>query len=121
MWESRDQPLPGSFPFGPRKDPGNEVVQKAVLEGTRSGSGKVIKEHWDTLIQIWGGAPGTVSLECGESSLNGLQPEVEDEASQPETIPGIESTTKDHINEPKKRKCPTALYVDEKRKKLEKS
>ena len=25
MWESRDQPLPGSFPFRPRKDPGNEV------------------------------------------------------------------------------------------------
>ena len=92
--------------------------QKAVLEGTRSASGKFIKEYWDILIQIWGGAPGTVPLE--------------DEASQPETIPSIESTTKDHIDdeaeeenstssEPKKRKCPTALYVDEKRKKLEKS
>ena len=92
--------------------------QKAVLEGTRSGSGKFIKEYWDILIQIWGGAPGTVPLQ--------------DEASQPETIPSIESTTKDHINdeaeeenstssEPKKRKSPTALYVDEKRKKLEKS
>ena len=103
--------------------------QKAVLESTRSGSGKVIKEHWDILIQIWGGAPGTVPLEYGESSLSGLQPEVEDEASQPETIPDIESTTKDHINdeaeeenstrsEPKKRKCPTALYVDEKTEKI---
>ena len=75
------------------------MFQKAVLEGTRSGSGKVIKEHWDILIQIWGGAPGTVSLEYGQSSLSGFQPEVEDEASQPEIIPGIESTTKDHIND----------------------
>ena len=106
--------------------------QKAVLEGTRSGSGKVIKEHWDALIQIWGGAPGTVPLEYGESSLNGFQPEVEDEASQLERIHGVEPTIHDNIideseeendtsKKPKKRKCPTALYVDEKRKKLEKS
>ena len=27
--------------------------QKAVLEGTRCGSGRIIKEHWDSLIQIW--------------------------------------------------------------------
>ena len=54
--------------------------QKAVLEGTRFGSGRIIKEHWDSLIQIWGGAPGTVPLEYGESSLTGVQPDTENNA-----------------------------------------
>ena len=27
---------------------------KAVVKGSRSGSGKIVYEHWDTLISIWG-------------------------------------------------------------------
>jgi hypothetical protein len=118
--------------------------QKAVLEGTRSGSGRVIKEHWDSLIQIWGGAPGTVPLEYGESSLTGVQPDTEnnvnaDSVEEHEKLwedegdmhldTGFEDTIHDDIDKHfeengqgrKKRKCPTALYVDEKRKKLEKN
>lgn len=29
--------------------------QECVAESTWSGSGKIIKEHWDTLVAIWGG------------------------------------------------------------------
>ena len=118
--------------------------QKAVLESTRSGSGRIIKKHWESLIQIWGGAPGTIPLEYDESSLTGIQLEVENSAAsyeerdvlklcedEPDNT-GVESTIHDDINhesleendkgkELKKRKCQTALYVDEKRKKLEKS
>ena len=28
--------------------------QKCVAESTRSGSGRVIKDNWDTLVEIWG-------------------------------------------------------------------
>ena len=59
-------------------------LQKAVLEGTRSGSGRMIKEHWDSLNQIWGGAPGTVPLEYGESSLAAVEPDTENNAKSVE-------------------------------------
>ena len=38
---------------------------KAVVKGSRSGSGKKVYEHWDTLISIWGGSPSTQSLQFG--------------------------------------------------------
>ena len=88
--------------------------------------------------------PGTVLLEYGESSLTGVQPDTENNADSIEEhdilklcedeydMPlgtDFESTIHDDINksldengkEQKKRKCPTALYVDEKRTKLEKN
>ena len=37
--------------------------QKCVAESTRYGCGRIIKEHWDTLVAIWGGAPGAEPLE----------------------------------------------------------
>lgn len=37
----------------------------AVNKGTRSGSGKIVKEHFDTLCDIWGGSPATVMLAEG--------------------------------------------------------
>ena len=45
---------------------------KAILKGTRSGSGKIVYEHFDRLKQLWGGCPNTKPLSCGvdTSSVN---------------------------------------------------
>ena len=37
----------------------------AVNKGTRSGSGKIVKEHFDILCEIWGGSPATTMLAEG--------------------------------------------------------
>ena len=37
----------------------------AVNKGTRSGSAKIVKEHFDTLCDIWGGSSATVMLAEG--------------------------------------------------------
>jgi hypothetical protein len=43
---------------------------KAVIAGTRSGSGKLVYDHYDTLRNIWAGSPNTVALTTGiDSSL----------------------------------------------------
>ena len=41
---------------------------KAIINGTRSGSGKVIYEHFDKLKQIWGACPNTQPLSTGIDS-----------------------------------------------------
>eukprot|EP00794_Sanderia_malayensis_P010301 gene10301-11364_t len=38
---------------------------KAIIAGTRSGSGKLICEHYDTLKNIWGGSPNSKPLSTG--------------------------------------------------------
>lgn len=45
-----------------------KAYNKAVTNGTRSGSGKVVQEHYDELAQIWKGSPATEQLEFGISS-----------------------------------------------------
>ena len=45
-----------------------EICQKfsvAVTSGRRSGSGKIILEFYDQLVQIWGGSPATEPLSAG--------------------------------------------------------
>lgn len=42
----------------------------AVNKGTRSGSGKIVKEHFDTLCDIWGGSLATVMLAEGVDGNN---------------------------------------------------
>ena len=37
----------------------------AVNKGTRSGCGKIVKEHFDILCEIWGGSPATTMLAEG--------------------------------------------------------
>lgn len=49
--------------------------QKAVSEGTRSGSGRITKDNWDVLIRIWGGASGAEPLEFGKTSMGYQQME----------------------------------------------
>jgi hypothetical protein len=41
---------------------------KAVTTGSRSGSGKIVLEHYDQLVQIWGGSPATKPLAFGTST-----------------------------------------------------
>ena len=41
---------------------------KAVTTGSRSGSGKIVLEHYDQLVQIWGGSPATEPLIFGTSA-----------------------------------------------------
>ena len=36
--------------------------RKAVTEGRRSGSGRLVCENWDTLKNLWGGPPATVAI-----------------------------------------------------------
>lgn len=45
---------------------------KAVIAGTRSGSGKLVYDHYDNLRNIWGGSPNTMPLPTGidSSSVN---------------------------------------------------
>ena len=45
---------------------------KAVIAGTRSGSGKLVYDHYDSLRDIWGGSPNTTPLSVGidSSSIN---------------------------------------------------
>ena len=40
----------------------------AVTAGTRSGSGKLVMEFYDTMVQIWGGSPATEPLPFGVQS-----------------------------------------------------
>ena len=42
----------------------------AVNKGTRSGSAKIVKEHFDTLCGIWGGSPATAMLAEGVDGDN---------------------------------------------------
>ena len=45
-----------------------KAYNKAVTNGTRSGSGKIVQEHYDQLAEIWKGSPATEQLEFGISS-----------------------------------------------------
>ena len=42
----------------------------AVNEGTRSGSGRIVRDHWNELTSIWGGCPGTKPLEYGKTTTD---------------------------------------------------
>jgi len=44
--------------------------RKAVGEGRRSGSGRIVCDNWDKLKAIWGGSPATTSIENSISSIS---------------------------------------------------
>eukprot|EP00112_Aurelia_sp_Birch-Aquarium-sp1_P020804 Seg5442.1 transcript_id=Seg5442.1/GoldUCD/mRNA.D3Y31 product="hypothetical protein" protein_id=Seg5442.1/GoldUCD/D3Y31 len=50
---------------------------KAVTSGTRSGSGKIVCEHYDKLINLWGGCANTTSLPFGVRSADFLDEDQE--------------------------------------------
>ena len=58
--------------------------KKAIDTGTRSGSGRLVKENFDILQEIWGGSPSVTSLPSGLSSLPGADQQsagIDDEES----------------------------------------
>eukprot|EP00794_Sanderia_malayensis_P020902 gene20901-biopygen15412 len=52
---------------------------KAVTAGTRSGSGKIVCEHYDDLVQIWGCSPSSEPLTFGVSSSTLNQTQEQDD------------------------------------------
>jgi len=59
----------------------------AITNGRRSGSGKVVLEFYDELVQIWGGSPATEPLSCGTSTetVNCLEPSILDSMNHEST------------------------------------
>ena len=57
---------------------------KAVISGTRSGSGKIVSQHFDELASIWGGSPATEPLSFGIDSSEILTASLPDEANDQE-------------------------------------
>ena len=47
--------------------------RKAVMEGRRSGSGRLVCENWDTLKNLWGGSPATVAITNQITSIPEMQ------------------------------------------------
>lgn len=98
--------------------------RKAVNEGTRSGSGKLVIENWDTLKTIWAGSPATT---CIKNSVSSHTPEESQDldfanANDLEDLEYESSKEEQEILEKdKKRKVGTAKFVDDKRRMLEKS
>ena len=45
-----------------------QSFSKAVTTGSRSGSGKIVLEHFDQLVRIWGGSPATEPLTFGTNT-----------------------------------------------------
>ena len=43
---------------------------KAIANGTRSGSGKVVQEYYEDLRELWKGSPATEMLQLGITSIS---------------------------------------------------
>ena len=79
-----------------------QAFSKAICAGTRSDSGKLVYDHYDTLKLIWGGAPSSRPLTCGIDSyqVNSMamtDDEFQHEQSSTSRQPG-ESERKDADN-----------------------
>ena len=109
--------------------------RKAVTEGRRSGSGKLVCENWDTLKLLWGGSPATKSIQnsCStliseaDAAIDNETPDfhadvVVGESDEEEIYSDDESpsSNKDSTTNAIKRPA-TAKFVDNKRKMLEKN
>ena len=42
--------------------------QKAIIKGSRSGSGKLVFEFYEKFVEIWGGSPNVSKLKFGTST-----------------------------------------------------
>ena len=117
----------------------HQDFSKAVIAGSRSGSGKLVCESYDALKDIWRGSPNTKPLSMGvhpseinDQSSSSELGDTENESSVPEEeINGndpnlsIESThDADHNGCPEVLNNPTSVIpklIDNKRKHLERS
>jgi hypothetical protein len=70
----------------------------AVTSGTRSGSGKMVMEFYDIMVQIWGGAPASEPLPFGvqstEQSDNQIVDELDSDAELERSLLEDEATTR---------------------------
>ena len=48
-----------------------QQYRKAVTEGRRSGSGRLVCDNWDTLKTLWGGSPAVMKVNNSLTSLDG--------------------------------------------------
>ena len=104
--------------------------KNAVTVGRRSGSGKLVEDNWDILKNIWGGSPAVINLRNARCSLQNELSDKEDNESgnmNRENVSGDESQQMDgNTEEPIAKKssgglAPTAKFIDNKRKLLEKN
>ena len=118
-----------------------QTFSSAVISGTRSGLGKVVMEHYDELVSIFGGSPSSEPSDfgcmTGEGATVEPEPGYEDEHANLSINDSRSSTpvnyshtfatdelTKDVDGKnPRKRKNASTVprLIDEKRKHLEKS
>ena len=54
-----------------------QLFSKAVVSSSRSGSGKIVFEHYDTLVKIWGGSATSQPLPFGISSFTNMLADIE--------------------------------------------
>eukprot|EP00112_Aurelia_sp_Birch-Aquarium-sp1_P002610 Seg129.7 transcript_id=Seg129.7/GoldUCD/mRNA.D3Y31 product="hypothetical protein" protein_id=Seg129.7/GoldUCD/D3Y31 len=105
---------------------------QAVTAGTRSGSGKLVMQFYDLMVQIWGGAPATEPLSFGIQSHNAADEHNDDntyEGSNEEgEIQGTFNVSEDSPNSSvidtsaRKRPVPHSMapvLIDNKRKHME--
>ena len=118
-----------------------QKFKKAVVDGTRSGSGKIITPNWDSLVQIWGACPSVTKVAGAIASHldDSEKDEMSDDTESLSTVTEEENTSSSSHKEtpeekpsayPKKRSLPEvsemeappkkSKLVDNKRKKLEK-
>ena len=70
-----------------------QSFSKAVITGSRSGSGKLVCEHYETLKSIWGGSSNIEPLSCGIDST-----EIQETGEGPSSLKeGDEDYTDDPI------------------------
>ena len=100
--------------------------RKAVTEGQRSGSGRLVCENWDTLKNLWGGSPATVAITNQITSIPGTQLPLDTTSSHGDSAD--EDDEEENLPTPlsnKRVRSPTlsgtAKFVDNKRKMLEKN
>ena len=104
--------------------------RNAVTVGRRSGSGKLVEDNWDILKNIWRGSLAVINLRNARCFLQNELSDKEDNESgnmNGENVSGDESQQLDgNIEEPIAKKssgglAPTAKFIDNKRKLLEKN
>lgn len=102
-----------------------QKFSKALLAGTRSGSGKFIYEHYDKLVQLWGGCPNTEPNPTGVDSSQLMSTlmendEFESYTSLIDSSPPQSSLSEESYSENGSQDVVTKL-VDDKRKHLQRN
>ncbi|XP_065671685.1 uncharacterized protein LOC136089562 [Hydra vulgaris] len=102
-----------------------QKFSKAVVSGSRSGSGKIIFEFYDQLISLWGSSANIEPLIFGVKGDDFIETEETHFSIDQDLSEEVElvnnSDTAESINNPKKRKSCVPQLIDNKRKHLERN